>query len=282
MQSDAEAGSTSQLASVVAITLTVQSYSSPALAVVHQSIIMTTLRSHLLFHILAILSLEQGTCHALVDPVPSFVYPEGVSFYASSSTHGRAITRTTSNWTRRADGEVEEDVICHPAGSCEACPDDLLQEPYCQPFGNRRLLHCRVVSSSTPNNDVQDSENAPDRTDGAAESPPSHNPADRPPQSALPAWESCGRRVPKERADFFEFVLCNVIFAALALTGVLIRSERMRAVRARRLAARIGVGLRRASSGSWAAMGGMGAALVGTDAQSAEGEELMREDASGS
>ena len=35
-----------------------------------------------------------------------------------------------------------------------------------------------------------------------------------------PAWESCGRLVPKERADFFEFVLCNVIFAALALAGV--------------------------------------------------------------
>ncbi len=55
-----------------------------------------------------------------------------------------------------------------------------------------------------------------------------------------------------ERADFFEFVLTNVIFTALALVGVLLRGERMRAVQARRLAARIGVGLRRASSGNWA------------------------------
>lgn len=42
-------------------------------------------------------------------------------------------------------------------------------------------------------------------------------------------------------------------------------------MRARRLAARIGVGLRRASSGSWRVMGG---ALVGADRQ--EGETLMR------
>lgn len=84
---------------------------------------------------------------------------------------------------------------------------------------------------------------------------PHYNPGSKPPQTSLPAYESCGRIVEKERADFFEFVLTNVIFAALALTGVLIRSERMRAVRARRLAARIGVGLRRAR-GSWRAMSG--------------------------
>ena len=67
------------------------------------------------------------------------------------------------------------------------------------------------------------------------------------PDDEVPAWESCGRIPSKERADFFEFVLCNVIFAALAIAGVLIRSEKMRVVRARRLAARIGVTLRRAS-----------------------------------
>ena len=93
------------------------------------------------------------------------------------------------------------------------------------------------------------------RQEGDKADPPHRNPAARPPDSSLPAYESCGRIVEKERADFFEFVLTNVIFAALALSGVLIRSERMRTVRARRLAARIGVGLRRAS-GSWRAVGG--------------------------
>ena len=124
-----------------------------------------------------------------------------------------------------------------------------MQEPFCQPFGNRRLLHCLAVSDALKD----EAEHGPE--------PPAGHPGSKPPQSALPAWESCGRRVPKERADFFEFVLSNIIFAALALTGVLVRSERMRAVRARRLAARIGVGLRRASSGSLAALGGMGITL---------------------
>lgn len=144
------------------------------------------------------------------------------------------------------------------------------------------MLHCLAISS-LPDANTPPKETPPDKEQGQANTshePPSHHPASRPPQSALPAWESCGRRVPKERADFFEFVLCNVIFAALALSGVLIRSERMRTVRARRLAARIGVGLRRASSGSWVAMGGRGAAVAPED--NAEEEGLMRAEASGS
>lgn len=125
-----------------------------------------------------------------------------------------------------------------------------MQEPFCQPFGNRRLLHC--LQPNEPS--------AAEGGLGSSDLPVGH-PGSKPPQSALPAWESCGRLVPKERADFFEFVLSNVIFAALALTVVLVRSERMRTVRARRLAARIGVGLRRASSGGLAALGEMGSVL---------------------
>ncbi|KAL5514320.1 hypothetical protein ACEPAG_2408 [Sanghuangporus baumii] len=225
------------------------------------------------------------------EPVPpTLVYPERVAVYNSLFSL-KSSSRFSSNWTQRAaveEGEVE-DVLCHPAGSCEPCPEDLLQEPYCQPFGNRRLLHC-VEVPSTPESDRPSPDTRPDgegpETDDNRDGdiphvPPPHHPASRPPQSALPAYESCGRRVPKERADFLEFVLCNVIFTALALTGVLIRSERMRAVRARRLAARIGVGLRRASSGSWAAVGGMGAALVEAEARSEEAQ-LMRDDDSGS
>ena len=53
-----------------------------------------------------------------------------------------------------------------------------LHEPFCQPFGNRRLLHCREADS--PDVDKE---------------------------GELLAWESCGRIVAKERADFFEFVV---------------------------------------------------------------------------
>ncbi|KLO16108.1 hypothetical protein SCHPADRAFT_823658, partial [Schizopora paradoxa] len=130
-------------------------------------------------------------------------------------------------------------VICHPFGPCEPCPNDVMNEPYCQPFGNRKLLNC------VPRTEHHRNLSSPDSQSPSAH--PGQNP-DKP----LPAYESCGRITAVERADFFEFVLTNVIFAALALVGVLLRGERMRAVQAKRLAARIGVGLRRASSGNWA------------------------------
>lgn len=69
----------------------------------------------------------------------------------------------------------------------------------------------------------------------AAEQPHSH--ADE-----TLAWASCGRIVAQERADFLEFVACNVLFAVVALFGVFSRSRRLRALQARQLAARIGVG----------------------------------------
>jgi Jumping translocation breakpoint protein (JTB) len=55
------------------------------------------------------------------------------------------------------------------------------------------------------------------------------------------AWESCGRIVVQERADFWEFVACNLIFVCVALVLVLLRSKRMNAMHARQLAARIGL-----------------------------------------
>jgi hypothetical protein len=91
------------------------------------------------------------------------------------------------------------------------------------------------------------------------------------PEDEVEAWESCGRIPSKERADFFEFVLSNMIFASLAIAGVLVRSERMRVVRARRLAARIGVTLRRASSG-------LGVASADSEVVS---ERLLRERGAG-
>ncbi|THH04569.1 hypothetical protein EW145_g5426 [Phellinidium pouzarii] len=193
-------------------------------------------------------------------------------------------TDISSSFVRRADESEGEDmdVICHPAGACEPCPEDLLHEPFCLPFGNRRLLHCNAVSAATYDSSTPDRlKSGPSHEESdASKSPTQSRPPTRPPQSAVTAWESCGRRVPKERADFFEFVLCNIIFAALALVGVLVRTERMRAVRARRLAARIGVGLRRASSGSWAVMGGMGGALTHSeDTESTESDGIIRQDA---
>ena len=55
------------------------------------------------------------------------------------------------------------------------------------------------------------------------------------------AWESCGRIVEKERADFYEFVAVNAVFAAIALFVVFFRSRRLQMMHARQLAVRIGL-----------------------------------------
>jgi hypothetical protein len=60
-------------------------------------------------------------------------------------------------------------------------------------------------------------------------------------QGATPAWESCGRIVSQERADFWEFVACNLVFALFALCLVFARSKRIQLLQARQLAARIGL-----------------------------------------
>ena len=58
-------------------------------------------------------------------------------------------------------------------------------QPFCQPFGNRRLLHCKPSSHDT-------------QKDGKS-------------AGEVPAWEACGRVVKKERQDFWEFVVSSAL-----------------------------------------------------------------------
>ena len=109
-----------------------------------------------------------------------------------------------------------------------------MNEPFCQPFGNRRLMHCiNSTAIAQPSSE---------------ETQPSSNvkgPADHPntphPEGEILAWESCGRIPARERADFYEFVACNVVFALISLCVVFIRSRRLQLMQARQLAARIGL-----------------------------------------
>jgi hypothetical protein len=101
-----------------------------------------------------------------------------------------------------------------------------LQEPFCQPFGNRRLVHC-VPLASTSRPQLQEAH----------------------PKGEIPAWESCGRIVQQERADFGEFVFCNALLCAIALVVVFTRSRRLQALQAGRLAARIGLSRGRGRGG---------------------------------
>ncbi|KIK94727.1 hypothetical protein PAXRUDRAFT_33370 [Paxillus rubicundulus Ve08.2h10] len=122
-------------------------------------------------------------------------------------------------------------LMCHPFGECEPCPPDALHEPFCQPFGNRRLMHC-----------------SPNRTSSYFHEPmptwypyPTSTPSAPPIQGETPAWQSCGRIPAQERADFYEFLACNVFLASVALGIALVRSKAVEARQARRLAARIGL-----------------------------------------
>ncbi|KAF9260551.1 hypothetical protein L218DRAFT_574517 [Marasmius fiardii PR-910] len=116
-------------------------------------------------------------------------------------------------------------LLCWPVGDCEPCPRDVLNEPFCQPFGTRRLMDCF--------NDIPG---------GVDASSPTLQPHIHPPvgEKATRAWQPCGRIVNQERADFFEFVACNVVLAIVAILIVLWRTKRMHMLQTRQLAARIG------------------------------------------
>ncbi|KDR72564.1 hypothetical protein GALMADRAFT_228849 [Galerina marginata CBS 339.88] len=128
------------------------------------------------------------------------------------------------------DTKNNNHLLCTPFGACEPCPNDAMNEPFCQPFGNRRLMHCVNSTSSSASDSTKG---------GGASSRPGTSHFIR----EIPAWESCGRIPAKERADFYEFIACNVLFAAVALGVLLFRERRLRMGRARMLAARIGIGV---------------------------------------
>lgn len=132
-----------------------------------------------------------------------------------------------------------------------------LHRPFCQPFGNRRLVHCRDPSlhSTLDSSDTSTDDNT--HTDTSSPNTRPHY-AQRPPSPPLNegsgaihddiilAWEPCGRVVSTERADFFEFAAVNLLFVCVSIGVVIWRSRRMRLQHARQLAARIGmVGWRR-------------------------------------
>jgi hypothetical protein len=56
-----------------------------------------------------------------------------------------------------------------------------------------------------------------------------------------PAWEACGRIVDAERADFWEFLISNLLLGVVACAIVYVRERKLEAFRARTLAARIGL-----------------------------------------
>ncbi|KAF8970148.1 hypothetical protein BDZ97DRAFT_1652691 [Flammula alnicola] len=134
---------------------------------------------------------------------------------------------------KNKDNDTGSHLLCTPFGACEPCPPEAMSEPFCQPFGNRRLMHC-INSTFIP-------ASPPHRPPMKSDNPPTNHLTTLHPEGEIPAWESCGRIVSKERADFYEFVACNVVFAIIALGVLFFRSRRMQMNQARQLAARIGL-----------------------------------------
>lgn len=111
-----------------------------------------------------------------------------------------------------------------------------LHKPFCQPFGNRRLIQCKN-STALPTEPLRPH---------YAQHPPNLAGSDTPSEGdveegAILAWESCGRVVSAERADFFEFAAVNLLFLSVGAGIVIWRLRRMRLRHARQLAARIGL-----------------------------------------
>ncbi|KAF8345343.1 hypothetical protein F5887DRAFT_178828 [Amanita rubescens] len=131
-----------------------------------------------------------------------------------------------------ASNGTQSELICLPFGICEPCPEDALHEPFCRPFGNRRLMHCVNGTTTGPTDENHSS--------GTPTSSLDHDEPDHPEGETL-AWESCGRIPSRERADFYEFVACNILFTVISLVVLFARSKRLQAIHARQLAARIGL-----------------------------------------
>jgi hypothetical protein len=73
-------------------------------------------------------------------------------------------------------------------------------EPFCQPYGNRRLLHC-VPKGTAHHGFHGGTVTAGDGGDHSS----LH-------EKEVPAWESCGKVVLKERQDYWEFVVRDTPF----------------------------------------------------------------------
>ncbi|WVN89406.1 uncharacterized protein L203_104629 [Cryptococcus depauperatus CBS 7841] len=136
------------------------------------------------------------------------------------ATKFRETNRRVMLWSNRADNGVESstyppgDSVCKPFGECSPCPKDELDQAYCIPFGNRRLLHC-IPANTTHSSTVE--------------------------QGEIPAWEACGKVIKKERQDFYEFVTANIFFLIFALAILWARTSALAAKQYKQLAARIGI-----------------------------------------
>ncbi|OXB34896.1 hypothetical protein J007_05408 [Cryptococcus neoformans] len=157
------------------------------------------------------------TVSAAQEPPPKYIYANRSLLTEESHLQKRIPAKKPEYVAHKAG-----DLTCRPFGECSPCPKDELDQAFCLPFGNRRLLHCIPAYANTSMSQ----------------------------QGEVPAWEACGKVVKKEAQDFYEFVTANLLFLIVALSILWARTSALAAEQYRQLAARIGI-----PGGNWVRAG---------------------------
>lgn len=152
--------------------------------------------------------------------------------------------------------EASGDLFCRPFGECEPCPKDERDQPFCRPFGNRRLVHCIPKGQADPQDPYASEIEVDIPTRRQESGSATHSQKESPvlvggssrvidmgsvQLGEVPAWEACGKVLAIERAGYWEFVVINTLLLTLSLVVLLVRSNSLAAHQYKQLAARIGI-----------------------------------------
>ncbi|KAJ9104084.1 hypothetical protein QFC20_004661 [Naganishia adeliensis] len=192
------------------------------------------------------------------------------------ATAENSTERSTSANGRKQDYKKPvDDLVCRPFGECGPCPEDEIYQPYCHPYGNRRLVHCIPhTDGDDPSGDGAygqedgyfsthaDAKAAHAKGKSGSGGVPHLQTAEGEDQDGVkvyitswsgktiswsdvqgevPAWESCGKVIAKETESYWRFVTFNTLILILSIVVLLIRANKLAAIQYRELAARIGI-----------------------------------------
>lgn len=133
--------------------------------------------------------------------VPIALARDGPPLPPSQNHHGPALHTGGGQYDYAIGQHQHGDMVCRPFGECEACPLDEIHQPFCHPYGNRRLVHCIPRRNADGSSSTDDNPYEGEHEQDARE---------------VPAWESCGKVISTQTADYWEFVVSPFIEDAMA------------------------------------------------------------------
>ncbi|KAG0152567.1 hypothetical protein CROQUDRAFT_85688 [Cronartium quercuum f. sp. fusiforme G11] len=183
----------------------------------------------------------------------------------TSANHPRAQSSDSNNNSSippspktSTTNEPPNEYACRPIGKCEPCPIEELSNSICQIYQNRRLVHCLYLGSSSPAliaSVLIDKTNYPaglmmtnndhyhhlDQTDIQKVDSKMAKVGSGIGSAEFPTWEACERVISKERADYYEFIVCNIILTLISLLIFIFRTKLLINRQYGKLAQRIGL-----------------------------------------